>query len=324
MRLWSIELGAARDAHGRWLAAVPVLACVAFAAFLAPRPAPPDVVPVPEVDGVALRREITRDSALAAGARSAPLPSQVREFGSLIRDWNKLESDGADASRISESRGALDRLLPTLLASGVEPLRALRAVQLEAFLAEVRRFETTGAISAELQALGGPFIERMRAVGWIRGRHVLLTEEERRVAYKSTWNGIAGVEKRADFAVTLDETRVLYGLYFRLPHAPEPQIRAFDAARKGAKDRAACDAIAAGERLSAENWRLDRIQRFANLDPSYPVAFAKGVAQFRMRKFLASADSFENHLRERPSGPYALKARNFQRAAVAASREEAP
>ena len=164
-------------------------------------------------------------------------------------------------------------------------MRMLRAVQIETFLSEVKAFERSGQVSDELVAVAGPFVERMRAVGWCRGNRVLLDENERRVAYKVAWNGIIGVDRRPDCALSLDETRVLYGLYLRLPHAPESQIRALDVARNGARDVAACEALSAGEHLAAESWRLNQIGRLAPLDPTYPAAYAKGIAQFRMRKF---------------------------------------
>lgn len=306
----------------RWLGAVPVVVALLGAAFLMPRAATPDIVPLPTVDRAAFEARVRDDATRAERARAEALPADIRELGSLLREWNRLEATDDDATRIGAARAAIDRALPAVLGN-IEGIRSLRAVQLETFLAEVRAFERTGKPSDELVAVAGPFVDRMRSVGWIRGQRVLLTEEERRVAYKLTWNGVAGVDRRSELALTLDETRVLYGLYLRLPHAPEPMIRSFAAARNGARDAAACEALTAGERLAAEGWRLDRIGRLAAIDPTYPVAYAKGVANFRLRKFLASADAFETYLREQPEGPYSLKARNFLRAAHRAAREEA-
>lgn len=308
-------------ARSRWLGVVPVVVALLGAAFLLPRAAPPDIVPLPSVDHAAFEARVREDVALAQRAKQTPLPGAVRELGTLLREWNRLEATDDDATRINAARAAIDRALPPLL-TNLEDLRALRAVQLDTFLGEVRAFERTGKPSDELLAVAGPFVDRMRAVGWIRGNKVLLTEDERRVAYKLTWNGVASLDRRAELALALDETRVLYGLYLRLPHAPEPQIRAFAAARTGAKDAAACAALAAGEKLAAESWRLDRIGRLAAVDPTYPAAYAKGIANYRLRKFLAAADQFESYLRDRPEGPYSLKAKNFLRASLAAAREE--
>lgn len=304
------------------LAAIPLVVAVVFGALLLPRPAAPDAVPLPVVDRAAFGAIVRADGERAERARREGLASDVREFGTLLRDFNHAEATDSDATRLNTARAALDRALPPLAAGDAEKLRVLRAVQTEAFLVEVRAFERTGQISDELVALAGPFVERMRSVGWCRGQKVLLDDDERRVAYKLAWNGVAGVDRRPDFALSLDETRILYGLYLRLPHAPEPQIRAFAAARNGASDAAACDALTAGEHLAAEAWRLERITRLGAIDPTYPVAFAKGIAQFRMRKFLASGDSFEAHLRDHPDGPYAAKAKNYLRAALTAAREE--
>lgn len=320
-RLWGESVSPARS---RWLASVPLVVALVGGALLLPRPAVPDAVPLPAVDEGAFAAIVKDDAARAARARAEGLPGDVREFGTLVREFNHREATDDDATRIASARTALDRALPALVAPGADPLKTLRAVQLEAFLNEARAFERTGQASDELVALAGPFVERMRAVGWCRGAEILLTEEERRVAYKLAWNGVAGVDRRADFALSLDEMRVLYGLYLRLPHAPEPQIRAFAAARAGAKDDAACAALTAGERLAAESWRLERIGRLAGIDPTYPVAYAKGIAQYRLGKFLAAGDAFESHLRDHPDGPYTIKARNFLRAAMIAAQGEHP
>lgn len=320
-----IDFGAKRGTGGTALAAVPLVAALTFGALMLPRAAVPEVVPTPVVDESALGAVVREDTARAARARTDGLDSAVRELGSLLRDFNKAEAQGDDAARLGSARSAIDQALAPLVGKDPEKLRVLRAVQLEAFLDEVRAFERgapSDEPSAELVALAGAFVTRMRAVGWARGRRILLDESERRVAYKLAWNGIAGVDRRPELALTLDETRVLYGLYFRLPHAPEAQIRAFEAARRGARDAAACDALTAGEHLAAESFRLERIQRFAAIDPTYPAAYAKGIAQFRLRKFLAASDSFETELRDHEGGPYSAKAKNFLRASLAAAREE--
>lgn len=293
---------------------------LAFGALVLPRSATPDSVPLPAVNVGALNAALHEDQ-LRAEAGKRGLPDDVREFGSLIRSFNHLEVVADDATPVNAARNALDKALGALIGKDPERLRVLRAVETESFLAEVRAFEKSGAISDELVALSGPFVTRMRAVGWCRGNRVLLSEAERRVAYKMQWNGVAGVDRRPEFALSLDETRVLYGLYFRLPHAAEPQLRGFEAAREGAKDVAACDALTAGEELAAEAWRFERIGRFGAIDPTYPVAYAKGIAQFKMRKFQPAADSFEVFLRDHEDGPYVLKARNYLRAALSAARE---
>jgi hypothetical protein len=313
----------ANGSRSRWLAAVPVAIALVGAVLLLPRSATPEIVPLPRIDTAAFRARVEEDVLRAERARREGLPSDVREFGTLIREWNHSEAAGDDATRVARARGALDAALPAIVTKDVERLRMLRAVELETFLDEVRAFERTGKVSEELVAVGGPFIERMRAVGWCRGQRVLLTENERRVAYKLAWNGVAGVERRADFALSLDETRALYGLYLRLPHAPETQIRGFEAARRGARDVAACEALGAGEKLAAEGWRLERIGRLAALDPTYPATFARGIAQFRMGRFAAAADAFEAYARDHAEGPHALESRNFLSASLAAARENA-
>jgi hypothetical protein len=217
-----------------------------------------------------------------------------------------------------EARENIERILPHVVEPPDDLLR-LRAVQLESFLVEVERYEAGGEPSPELVAVGGNFIRRMEQVGWCKDHKVVLTNAERRAAFKQAWNGIVGVGARERFALTLDETRALYTLYLAHPHAPESAKQAIESARRAAKDKAACDALDAGERLASEGWRLEKLQRLGTLDPEYPLAYARGVSQFRMGRFDASAQSFEAWLKDHPEGPWTLRARNHLKAALDAS-----
>ena len=89
-------------------------------------------------------------------------------------------------------------------------------------------------------------------------------------------------------------------------------------ARTNAKDKVTCDALEAGENLAAEAWRLDKINKLGAIDPAYPLAYAQGVAQFRLGHFEASVEAFEAWVKEHPDGAYVLRARNYLRAALEA------
>jgi hypothetical protein len=153
-----------------------------LAALLLPRGVVPDTVPLPELDDRVIAREVRADEGRADRARAAPLPQAVRALGSAIRTFNTREAADATEIELADARAAIERARLGVVEKGMdEELLALRAVQLEGFLAEVRRFERTGESSAELDALGGTFVRRMRKVGWCQDHTVVLTDPERGV-----------------------------------------------------------------------------------------------------------------------------------------------
>src|SRR6185369_9048439 len=81
---------------GRLLAGIPVLVAALGMALLFPHTANPDVVPLPNLDRAALAAIVRDDGALANRGRAEGLPSEVREFGSLVREWNRLEATSTD------------------------------------------------------------------------------------------------------------------------------------------------------------------------------------------------------------------------------------
>jgi hypothetical protein len=296
---------------------------------LFPRAAPPENVPLPQVDARVIARVVDDDRARAARVARDPLPSDVRELGSDIRELNRREAKGADASAIALARNAIDRAVPAVLRDhGAAALLDLRAAQLEAFLTAVRRYEEAGSAGQpgdELAELAGSFVPRMNDAGWCDAatHRCLLDEDERRVAFKVTWNGVAGVGARTELAPTVDEMRVLYTFYLLHPHVGEREKGIVAAARAAAttsKDPVACFSAAERERAALEAWRLDKVNRLGAIDHDYPLAFARGVVQYRMGKFEASAASFQTWLDAHPDGAFALRARNHLKAAIEAAR----
>jgi hypothetical protein len=305
---------------GRALLLVPLLVATLVGTLVMPRAGPPDAVPLPTFDGKELARIAARDAELAGGARREVLPGEVRALGSAIREFNVREARGADENAIAEARRALDEATTVALTKGVDALTELRAVQLEGFLAEVRRYEESGTESEELQALGGSFVRRMRSAGWCdEGRHFVLDDPQRRAAFKATWAALINQDARPELRLGLDETRALYTLYIQHPHAPEAVRAQLESARKAAKDERACAAIAARETSAVEEWRLDKLRKLGQIDPSYPTGYAIGVAQFRRAQYATAADAFRSWLQQNPNGPYALRARAYLKASVEAA-----
>jgi hypothetical protein len=311
---------AATSKGGRALAIVPVAVALLVGALTVPRAAIPDAVPLPAVDTRALRRTAEADRAVAEGARRERLPGEVRALGSAVRDFNARQAKGLDQQGIADARRALDAALGPALAAGPGKVAALRALQLEGFLAELRRFEATGEESEELVALGGAFVRRARDAGWISAKNaVALDDAQRRVSFKLTWNALVGVDRQPELRAGLDEMRALYTLYLEHPHAPEA-IRAQIARARGVTQTPeSCARLAAREKLAMEGWRLEKIQALGAIDPAYPTGYAVGVAQFQLGQFVASSEAFRGWLAAHPDGPYALRARNFMKGALVAA-----
>ena len=303
-----------RDALG--LALVPVGVALLLGVLLLPRRAAPDDVPVPVANASALSRARATDHDLAAHARNEPLSGPVRALGSAIRDFHTLEG-AADPSALGRGRQAIDVALAGALPDGDEALLRLRAVQLEGFLKELREFESRGEESDELIALGGRFVHALTIAGWCDGHTLVPTETALRTMFKEMWNALIGFEGKPAFQPSLDEQRALYALYLEHPHPSAGQRTAIEAARRGANDPRACDAVRRAEIAATEDWRLQRIARLEVIDPAYPAAFARGVASYHRGDYRASTAAFRAWLGAHPEGPYALRAQSFLRAAAA-------
>jgi hypothetical protein len=307
---------------GRLLALIPILVGVLLAALLFPHDSAPDDVPLPAIDMRALDRIEHDDDARAARAASATLPAEVRALGEAIRAFNTAEAKDAPHTPWPELRAAVDQARSLAQEKGgLEGILDLRAVQEKKFVDEVRAWRKTAAESEELAAVGGSFIRRMTLAGYVDGTKLSLGDHELRVAYKLKWNAVARLENVPELQPSLDEMRAFYMFELLHPHAPEAARETIAAARKNARTQADCDALAAGEQLAIEQWRLDKVEKLAAIDASYPAPYARGVALYRSAKYADSARAFEEWLRVHPDGPLTLRARNHLRAAIASSRE---
>jgi tetratricopeptide (TPR) repeat protein len=306
---------------GRWLALIPLTAAFLVASLVMPRAAEPEDIPLPRIDLRALDAVRVDDVARAASARTTRLPSDVLLVGTALRAVNLATTSNTTDDEVQAARVALDAAVRQLLADrarATESLRTLRAVQLETFLAEVARFESDGVIREELLAVAGGFVDRMHAAGWLEGTRVVLDDSERRAAYKLVWTAQVGADRDPQLALSLDEQRALYTLYLRRPHAPEAQRPGHAARRASAREPEECRRAAGEEQLAMDQWRLEKIKRLGEIDPTYPTAYALGVAYFRVGRYDASMEAFQAWIARHPDGPLGLRARNHLKAALLA------
>lgn len=307
----------------RWLALIPVTATVLMGLLMMPRAAVPEEIPLPAIDGRALGATMSEDDALAAKSRTERLSGDLLRIGTAVRAFNRASLPGSTPELVTSARTELDDSVRDY--AGRDPkgvydgLRTLRAAQLDGFLTEVTRWESTGEISKELEDLGGGFVERMNDAGWVRNGKILLDDTQRRVAYKLVWTASVGAEQSPALKLTLDEQRALYTLYLSRPHAPEGLRTAFDARRKTATTDADCTKANDIERLALEAWRMDKIKRFGELDPTYPTAYALGVANYRAGRYEPAAEAFRAWIEKHPEGRLSLRAQNYLKAALTAN-----
>ena len=311
----------AKGSDGRLLALIPILVGVLLAALLFPHDSVPDDVPLPAIDSRALERIEHDDDARAARANATPLPAEVRALGEAIRAFDTAEAKDAPRTPWPELRASVDEARKLALEkSGIEGILDLRATQEKKFIDEVRTWRKTGEESEELAAVGGAFIRRMTLAGYVDGKKLALGDRELRVAYKLKWNAVARFEGAPELQPSIDEMRAFYTFEILHPHTPEAARESIAAARKNARTQADCDALEAGEQIAIEQWRLDKVDKLAALDASYPATYARGVGLYRAGRYDDSARAFEEWIRAHPDGPLTLRARNHLHAAISASR----
>lgn len=304
---------------GRWLALIPLGVGVALLLLMMPRATAPDTVPLPRANERVLADIARADDARAAAAEAERLPSDILAVGTATRALNGAEARGADEAEMFAARQQLDAALRDVAhRPGVAPeLVSLRAIQLRLFLDAVARWESTGETSEDFIDLAASFIQRTADAGWIEGRRVLLSDTERRVMFKTVWNVLTGLDATPEAAVTLDEQRALYKLYIERPHPPESRRLALEAQRRDATTPESCKVANAEHRRHSELWRADKIRRLGMIDPTYPTEYALGIAYYHAGRFELSADAFTAYIGKHPDGPFALRAKNHLKAALA-------
>ena len=279
--------GISRHLEG-WQPGLVAVIIALIAVFLAvPRSIPPDTIPLPHVDWREAERSAARERERARAALAEPLPYEVRGVGELFRAFgasNRQHSSGVEQIHDLRTfaRAARRKL-------GDEPLLRLQALQTELFLTALTRLEQGEDVRGELDELGGSFVDKARASGWMDGQnHLRANEHERRVLFRVRWSELTGLRSETAFAPTANEWRLYYR--FLLTH-PE-------------RDRA----------LMSDHLRY--VAAVEKVDLDYPGAFARGVIYFRLGAFKQSADAFKSFLEKRPSGAWRLRAKNHLLAAA--------
>lgn len=305
---------------GRWLAVVPLGIGALLLLLMMPRATVPEAIPIPRVDERVLRRSAHDDDVRAAAAETTRLPTQVLAVGSAFRALNEAQARDATEAELIDAHRVLDAALRELGpdAKFEDDLCSLRALQTRHFLDAVEHWEATGETSDDLRALGGDFIRRLEGAGWATKQHVLLSEHQRRIMFKTVWNAVMRVEARPAFSTTLDEQRALYAFYIAHPHPPENRRELFEQQRREATTPLSCARANAEERRQTEMWRVDKIRKLAQIDAEYPGAFALGVAYYRAGRYDLSIEAFNAFIHAHPDGRYAILARNHLKAALVA------
>jgi len=306
------------------LSLVPIGVAVVFGSLLLPRAALPDAVPLPIADARELARVRTSDMELAESTRTRPLTPNVRAVGSALRAFHTAEAANAGADALAQARHAVEDALREAWepnsaagsAAGDAELLRLRAVELEIFMTEVQRFESSGVESSELDAVGGNFVRSMRAENWVEGHDVVPKRDALRAMYKQMWNAFLGLDGRKPFDLSLDEVRALYAFYLLHPHPSSAAREAIASARRVPAASSRALALDDAERAATEAWRLEKIGRLSVLDPSYPADFARGAANLRRGDTQAAAKALRDWLNAHPEGPLALRAQNYLRLAL--------
>jgi hypothetical protein len=270
------------------------------ALLFVPRSSEPRDLPVPTVDRREQAWRDRKEEALARLAYASELPFEVRAAGERLRRYGR-----ATAHR--DRRGAAEELaelrsivLTALDQHGDQGLLVLRAVQTQLFLASLRRWEAGGERDADLEELAGDFLGAARNNGWLNGKQLVLTRDERRVMFQVRWARLAGLMERSPFAPTLNEWRSYYR--FLIEHPELGRLR-----KRG------------GGSVTTLLWGyVDAIEK---RDPDYPGVLARGILHYQESEYGAAARAFRAYLDERPAGPRRLWARNYLMAATRKTKE---
>jgi hypothetical protein len=307
------------DKSGRWLALVPVMAGVTAILFMFPRATPPDAIPLPRVDHRVTDHIAIAENNLAAAAASKRMSGDVLAIGSAIRDLNVTEEKGETESQLIEARRRVEMLIGKVihLPGGDQELVELRATQTRTFLDALSAWEQMdkGEPPDMLECGAGGFVKHAAEAGWVEGRHILLDQTERRVAYKTVWNAQTHLE-RSTFAMTVDEERALYAFYIQHPRLPEQHRLGLEARRRAATSEVDCKAAQNEEQRQRELWRAEKIKRLGAVDSKYPTQYALGIAYARGNRPDLAVESFTSFIDQHPDGPYALRAKNHLKSAL--------
>jgi hypothetical protein len=290
--------GLSRHFEG-WQPGLIAVLIAALGALLAiPHPVAPNALPLPKVSWAEAERVARLDRTRADAAYLHPLPYDVRAVGETLRAFGAA-TVANDVDTAAQKLRDLRRFTHDAREKlGDDPLLELMSTQTELFLSALRRYEAGSDESREIAELGGNYLEKARAAGWIGAdRHFLASEVERRTAFRLRWVDLVGLRQSEAFKPTANEWRIYYR--FLLQH-PEAGL--------GARE------------LAAEE-QIRYVAPIEKVDPDYPAAFAMGVLYYRLGYFQKSAQAFRGHLARSANGPWRLRARNHLLAAAERAKE---
>lgn len=282
-----------------------LLPALLLALLVVPRPVAPSDIPLPRIDWQQWRRERVAMVESARSARASRLSFDVRVVGELVVRWGRAEYE-QDTEQLRELRGRLDAAAERALQqAGPAPLKGLRAVQCDAFVAmalgERERGEDASAplltdarraASSRLELawaeLGGRLAREWRGSGWWSAA----TEAELWAACLVRWSALTGLERHAALGPSPEAMKLLFHLRHRAV-AEAPVV----------------------ERVA--RW-LEMIAGLEPYDAEYPVAYARGIGFYLISDYAAAFAEFRRHLQRYPNGPWTLRARNHAQASAEA------
>ena len=266
-----------------WTLAIPSVGIAVVAALLAvPRATKPVTVPQPVIHRLALDAAEASLERRAARARAQPLPFAVREVGEAYRRLGRTQYEGLQPLDDTQAIGWQHLVRGVRTSSGDDTVLTLRAVQSQLLVSAIDLWESTGKVSDELVELGGDFVRLARSNRWWQADHLNMSHDERWALAMLRWTSLAGLSHIEAFR--LDANLEVVELRFFYSHL------AHDAAWQKTSQKI--------------------VQRYAELDSSYPVDFARGVLFAEAGQFDSAAASFTRHLQSHPDGAYATRARN--------------
>lgn len=266
-----------------WTLAIPSIGIALVATLLAvPRATQPQTVPQPVQHLRALDSALRQLTHRANRAGTEPLSFAVREVGEAYRRLGRTQYEGPQPLGVPQTEGWQRLIRGTRASSGDEALLTLRAVQAELFVKALHAWETTGSVSEDLVELGGDFVGLAKNNRWWVAGHLDMSAEERWVLALVRWTTLANFNHLGPFK--LDRELEIVQLRFFFDH-PAPGGTPFQS-------------------------RLKIVKRYSELEPSYPLEYARGVLFAQAGQYDRARASFTRQLQEHPEGNYALRARN--------------
>jgi hypothetical protein len=286
-----------RHLEGWQLGVVAVGIAAASAALVLPRAVVPRELPLPAVDWREQQRDAEKDEERAARAEHDPVPYLVRAAGEAFRRFGAAEYARDDAAAEKLRRDFVASFAEAEQHHGPEALLTLRAVQAALFVRAVNTARSDATPSRDVIELGGGFHRRARLNGWLGPDG--LDPDALACLFAVRWTRLAGALERHPFSPSLNQWRLYFRTLLEHPEAPATTSR---------------DALAYPELLSAYVGVLSK------RDPDYPVLLAEGILAYRSGRYVAAQELLAAHLRQRPEGPWHLRAQNYLVAAYQRAR----